>query len=130
MKRLDDILSDLLFGLLALVLLGAPWLFAAWEMWWFWLFVVLLFAATAVFGLRMILCSSLGTAHLRFTRPLRTALLASLPFLVYALIRFLQAEVFMDAEKSFLLFLTPWLLLLITLTVLPGRSLLVVPPAT
>jgi len=35
--------------------------------------------------------------------------LSCLPILVYALIRFLQAEVYMDAERSFLLFLLPFL---------------------
>ena len=35
---------------------------------------------------------------------------AFVPFLVYAFIRLFQAEVFMSAERSFLLFLTPFLL--------------------
>lgn len=95
----------------AMVVLAAPWFFAAWEMWYFWPFVVLLFVGLAFF------CCHLFCV-LRRGEPLmsdpcgfaRLAVAGFVPFLVYALIRALQARVYMHAERSFLLFLTPLVL--------------------
>lgn len=112
MQRLDGILGNLMTGLITLVALAAPWLFGAWETWWFWPFVGSLFAAAACFCGRLMLCARIGSGHVEFSRPVKAALWAYLPFLLYALIRALQAEVHLNAERSFLLHLTPVLLAL------------------
>jgi O-antigen ligase len=110
MKRLDDILRHLIFGTVTMVLLGAPWLFGAWEMWWFWPFAVCLFVAAGCLGVRCILSLGLGRRRLGLSGGAAMAAIAYLPFLLYALIRAVQADVRMDAERSFLLQLTPFLL--------------------
>ena len=42
------------FLLTAGAVLAAPWLFGAWESWWFWPFVVCLFASFFVFAVRLL----------------------------------------------------------------------------
>lgn len=120
MMQLDAILEKTLFGLVGLVLLAAPWLFGAWEMWFFWPFVVALFLATGCFAGRLMLSARLGVPRLAFSRTSRIAILAALPFLVYALIRAIQADVRMDAERSFLLHLTPFLIGVMIVTGISG----------
>lgn len=135
MKFADTVLSWTGFVLIGLTLLAAPWLFGAWEMWWFWPFAFLLFLATLILALRFILwrpatrdssARRATAAHSvidtrprpsRYEPPFRhvdrgavALLIGMLPFLGYAFIRFLQAPVYMDAERQFLLFLTPFLL--------------------
>jgi O-antigen ligase len=110
MKRLDAVLKWAGFGLTAVAVFAAPWFFGAWEMWWFWLFAVMIFGATACFTVRLLLTPALGRGRFHVSSPLLTAAAVCLPFLAYAFVRFLQARVFMDAERSFLLFLTPVLL--------------------
>ncbi len=136
MKFTDTVLSWTGFTLIGLTLLVAPWLFGSWEMWWFWPFAFLLFLATLTLALRFILWRpatsghsserraasahaviDTGPASNRRDTPLRhvdrrvvALLLGMLPFLGYAFVRFMQAPVFMDAERSFLLLLTPFLL--------------------
>ena len=110
MKRLDEICALLSFILVTVVLLAAPWLFGAWEMLWFWPCTVLVFAATAGFAVRLILSLGIGTGSLYLLRPALTAVLCYLPFLGYGLVRTVTADVFMDAERSFLRHLTPVLL--------------------
>ena len=112
MQRIDAIMGEILFGLLALIAIGSTWLFGAWENWWFWPFVTLIFVATACFAIRLILSAQLGTARLNFSNIVYTLILAWFPFLIYALIRAIQSDVPMDAERSFLLQLTPFLLAL------------------
>lgn len=119
MQRFDTIIGELLFGLLAFIAIGATWLFGAWENWWFWPFTTLILGATACFALRLILSAQLGTARLNLTALVYTLVLAWLPFLIYALFRALPTRVPMDAERSFLLHLTPFLLALITALGLP-----------
>jgi O-antigen ligase len=80
---------------------------------------ICLFAATLCLAIRMLIYT--GTQNNRdlsagerwrsaTKRPQNRLFFACLPFLIYALARFVTAEVFMDAERSFLLFLTPVLL--------------------
>jgi O-antigen ligase len=110
---MDERLAKTEFYLIAALLILAPWLFGAWEMWWFWPCALALFAATFVLGLRFL---QRGTPALRAEaahRSYRAIVFlqwAYVPFLVYAFIRFLQAPVFLDAQRSFLLFFTPFLL--------------------
>jgi O-antigen ligase len=110
MQRFDTIMREVLFGLLALIAIGSTWLFGAWENWWFWPFVTLIFVAGACFATRLMLSARLGTARLNFSTISFTLILAWLPFLLYTLIRTIQSDVPMDAERSFLLQLTPFLL--------------------
>ena len=115
----DRFLAGLGYALTAVVLFMAPWLFGAWEQWWFWPFAGGLFLASACFGGRLLLrAPSKSEPDLP---PLRSGLpgmltewhscagvlAALIPFLVYAAVRAAQADVFMGAERSFLLFLTP-----------------------
>lgn len=103
---------------IAIPLMAGPWLFGAWEMWYFWPLALFLFAGLAVHGVRLIVSAAAGPdphvhAHPDAVRriPLRwMALLALLPFAGYGAVRFLQADVYMDAERMYLLFLLPALL--------------------
>lgn len=119
MHDYSRILSWAGFAFIAFALFAAPWMFGAWEMWWFWPFAILIFTATLLFALRLLLNPHSPTfpinppplSGLRRARhsPL-TILIPYLVFLAYAFARLLQADVFMDAERSFLLFLTPFLI--------------------
>ncbi|MEI6167033.1 MAG: O-antigen ligase family protein [bacterium] len=119
MQRIDAIIGEGLFGLLALIAIGSTWLFGAWENWWFWPFITLIFTACAGFAIRLTLSARLGTARLNISSLIYTLLTIWLPFLLYALIRAIQTDVPMDAERSFLLQLTPFLLGLIAAVGLP-----------
>lgn len=121
MRALDVILGWSAFALVCLVTLAAPWFFGAWEMWWFWLFAACIFLATALFAVRLMLPGFPGLRRIRRPRAAAACALVYSAFLLYAAVRFLQAEVFMDAERSFLLFLTPFLLAGIIVTGF-GRS--------
>lgn len=110
MTRLEDILRLISVALASAALLVAPWFFGSWEMWWFWPFTGAIFAATAAFGLRMALSTRNDASRIEFGRSTRLLLFVWTPFIAYALIRAVQAHVFMDAERSFLLRLTPILL--------------------
>jgi O-antigen ligase len=111
-KLSESLLTRAAFAVLVLVLVGSPWMFAAWEMWIFWPFAVLLFIASLLTGVRL----TAGTDRTRRTgeraRPQDGAaavLWSTLPFLLYAAIRAIRVEVYMDAERSLLLFVTPLL---------------------
>lgn len=127
-KSLDRFLGWTGFSLLAVPILIGPWLFGAWEMWWFWPFACFIFAAALVFGVRLLLpganrepggvarragrTSALSASDspektFRNGRSRHLLVLSFLPFFAYALVCVFRAEVFMDAERSFLLFLTP-----------------------
>ncbi|MBN1672246.1 MAG: O-antigen ligase family protein [Kiritimatiellae bacterium] len=95
----------------AAVVLVAPWCLAAWEMWWFWPFAVGLFLGLLFFGVRLLLAAQSGERVFTGDRLLALrGVYGFLPFLGYASIRLFQADVLMDAERSFLLFLTPLVL--------------------
>jgi len=139
LKFLHVLLGWTGFIILSIVILVAPWLFGAWEMWWFWPFACAIFFATFLLGLRFVVLgmtsgrrkqtegspidlaeseeerngrSAYGFAlppSLKDSGVARLVVFSFLPFLVYGGLRAFQAEVFMDAERSFLLFLTPLL---------------------
>lgn len=109
MRQLDTITGHLVFAVLALALLGAPWLFGAWEAWYFWPFAGLIFLATAGLGVRLALSAYLGVQRLPLTTTVVRLVLWWLPFLAYAVIRGIQAPVRMDAERSVLLHVTAFL---------------------
>ncbi len=101
----------LFFALTALLILAAPWLFGAWEMWWFWPLTGVLFAAVLLFAVRLVFLGRGYPPRTPANRRLAKFLLAGwTPFVLYALIRYYQAPVYLDAERSFLLFVTPLLL--------------------
>jgi len=106
------------FLFLCLPVLLGPWLFGAWEMWWFWPFTLSIFISSLLFGLCLLLPESSpaeavqATSERTHTALRQGAVVALLyaVFLLYAAIRSLQADVRMEAERSFLLHLTPFLI--------------------
>ncbi|MDP6630892.1 MAG: O-antigen ligase family protein [Kiritimatiellia bacterium] len=128
MEQIKSIIGRVAFSLLATVVLVAPWLFGAWEVWWFWSFTAILFVSSALFGAQLLLesvhhevhtVSGTGSSQRRRRRKtgstdsqrrwLTVTLVACLAFLGYAALRLIQTPVFADAQRSFLLFLTPFL---------------------
>ncbi|MFO7535974.1 MAG: O-antigen ligase family protein [Kiritimatiellia bacterium] len=90
-------------------LLAGPWLFGAWESWWFWPLAALLFAAVTAFGVYMLDVEPLltGSSDRLLRRDVAPALLACGVFLIYGAIRLFLTPVYTDAERSVLLFLLP-----------------------
>lgn len=103
---------------LAAPLLLGPWLFGAWEFWWFWPLAACLLLATTLWGL-----SLLGRPESAGAIPPAAGWLIALwlPFFVYAACRWPQARVIMDAQRSFLLFALPALVALLTAATLDAR---------
>jgi len=116
----SDALHAVGFWLAGAVALVSPWLFASWEMWWFWSVCTVLCVALAASGA----ATMLDEAYLRPNHQLdphhrhvparAVAFLASCaPFLVYALARAAHPSgrgspiVAMESERSLLLFFTP-----------------------
>ena len=123
-----DILHAVGFWLAGAVALVSPWLFASWEMWWFWLVCVVLCAALAASGAATVLDEAFLRPnhrlepHHRHVPARAVAFLAScVPFLAYALARAARPSgggsplVAMEGERSLLLFLTPLALSLVHL---------------
>ena len=106
--------SRLSFFFVALPVLLGPWLFGAWEQWWFWPLAVSVFCAGICLGLAQLRALLPGDAgQPGGTRVRGLCALSLLPFLLYALGRGLHAEVAMTAERSGLLFLTPLIVALV-----------------
>jgi len=111
---LDKTLAWCSFVVVCLVVLVSPWFFGAWEMWWFWPFTTLLFVASLLCSIRVVLGLGILKKHrLQFSPASIVAACSSAVFLAYAFVRMRQAPVFMDAERSFLLFFTPFILALL-----------------
>ena len=110
MALLFKFLSQASFTCITSVVILSPWVFSAWEMWFFWPFVVLIFISLLFFSLKLVL-SAWSDEPVSNRGKLKIVVVMSwLIFLAYAFARFAQADVYMDAERSFLLFLTPFLL--------------------
>lgn len=112
---MDPFLCSLAFVFLTTAVLVSPWFFAAWEMWWFWPFAVLIFLSAAAFALRLVIRTLLrrndaSVAAEGNNRGRLGVLILYCLFLLYVGGRCLTAEVFLDAERSLLLFLTPLLI--------------------
>jgi O-antigen ligase len=113
-NTIEKVLGWAAFTLLSVAILIGPWFFGAKEMWWRWGFTTVLVLVALVSGVRLLFA---GAASLWLERPRNLLagkrsrplllLVAFVPFLVYAAVRCLQADVYMDAERSFLLFLLP-----------------------
>ncbi len=107
MAKLGTILDWLMFALVSVVVFASPWIFGGWEQWWFWPFSTLICTALAIFLLRVLVTPSLLKLERSDGRQLLLGLLWVIPFLLYAGVRAVQAEVTVSAERSFLLFLYP-----------------------
>ena len=110
LKNIDNILSWISFSLLLFAVVVSPWFFGAWEMWWFWPFTTIIFTSTFFFALRLLIIRKEKISDYSLFSDVGLSILSFSVFLIYVAIRFLHAEVFMDAERSFLLFLTPFLI--------------------
>lgn len=118
MRLLDRILGWAGFTCIAIVVLLSPWAFGAWEMWWFWPFATCIFLATAILGAELLVRTFTEDEEDRDRRPvdwqdlmrLRAILVGCfLCALSYAFARASNTPVRMDAERSVLLLLTPFL---------------------
>lgn len=87
----------------ALAVVVGPWFFGAWEMVWFWLFAGLLSLAILLQGIRMLVKSPVLLSSSLLVSPEIKIAFLTLPFLVYAVVRWAMTPVFMDAERSVLL---------------------------
>lgn len=70
----------------------------------------MIFTVGLLLGIRLLLTAERPRGDHSSHTGRQALLLLPLPFLFYALIRSITAPVFMDAERSILLFITPWLL--------------------
>lgn len=137
-NRLILLFHKLSFCCVCGVAILGPWAFSAWEMWWFWPIALLLFAGVAFAGIgsiiEMVINSSYGdtapeSGYFLFGRRKLVMLLSICPFVIYAVIRFVfhsDAEhqfVYMDGERSLLLFMTPVLLAITMLLVCTRKRL-------
>lgn len=101
LKVLRLIIQWALIGVLLLCACVAPWFFGAWEMWWFWPFVVVLAAGCIFAGLAFVL------GDVSFSRQGIWALCMCLPFCLYILLRWWFLDVvFLDAQRAILLHVT------------------------
>ena len=98
----------LAFGLMGGVVVLAPWFYGAWEMWGFWPFVVVLCLVMALLGVGWLLAPAVAASSFALGACERLAL-AFIPFLAYAVGRACFGVVWMDAERTVLLFVTPLL---------------------
>lgn len=122
--RFDRLLDWSSFAAASAATLAAPWFFGAWEQWWFWPFTCLILAASLLLVIRFATGSVPVPGAL--SSPGRSGAIAAglwACFLAYALARAAGADVFMDAERSFLLFLTPALLFAVIALGFSGRQL-------
>ena len=110
MKRLDAVLSWLLFALLSTTVFGGLWLFGAWEVWWFWPFSTLLFISFAVFLLRSLLRPSVYRMVDDEGRILLLGFGCVCPFLGYVFFRAFGTDVVDPAIRSVLMFVQPVLI--------------------
>ena len=106
--KVDRSLGWAVFAAVAMPVLAGPWLFGGWETWYFWPLCGLLFASLVASGLRLVLAPSGDRVAARAPDRLAIAVwIAASLTLLYVAIRFVQSPVYLDAERSFLLFLMP-----------------------
>lgn len=128
-SEVDRILQRTSFLLSATVAIAGPWLFGAWEPWWFWVFATCLFLSLFLSGVGMVLrgvaqheseeATSTSSGSLcpqsdegssadgPGAGGSRVVVAVATAALVYVFIRNLQVPVRLDAERSLLLFLLP-----------------------
>lgn len=110
-------MQKLIIILTTFSVLLAPWLFGAWESWWFWSFTMLIFLAGALFGVQQLLAlrttrqepsetSTLNEEHQVWLRRQRNLVLMCLPMIIYGAWSLTRPIAYMLAERSWLLFVT------------------------
>ena len=96
-QLIDAILRWMTFGAAGIAVFTGPWFFGAWEVWWFWPFVVVICVGTLTAGLRLLLSpSTIGTVPGRVW----IAGGAMLPFIVYAVVRMFLADVYVKSKSK------------------------------
>ncbi len=103
------------FVLVSLTILVGPWVFGTWEAWHFWPAATLIFVSAFAFAIRLLLkayrAEIFGRSNWRPSggpgKSVQAGFLFYTVFLAYAFLRAMRSEVHTDAERSFLLFLTP-----------------------
>lgn len=118
MYSFDKALAWMSFCLVSICIMVGPWIFGAWEAWFFWPLVTLIFLSTFAFSLRLFLkayrAEVFGRAKWRNSstsaKIIRIGFLSYAVFLIYAFVRAMTSEVYVDAERSFLMLLTPFLI--------------------
>ena len=98
----DAVLRWTAFACVGTAVLAGPWLFGAWEAWWFWPFVAAIWIAVAAMGLQLALVGAKGGE----CKTALIALASCVPFLMYGWGRTLSTDVVMDAQRSLLLHTT------------------------
>ncbi len=107
-REMNRLFQILMYACVFTVVVAAPWLFGAWEMWWFWPFAGLIFLGTACCGFLMM--SGWRDGKSLFSSRARWVVMAFAPFLAYAWTQSCRTAVWQDAERSFMLHLTAFLL--------------------
>ena len=112
--RNSNPISNFSIVLVSIAIVVGPWMFGAWETWWFWPFAVCIFLSGGSFAFRWFDGKHLvREAGWRGSEMLKVAVLGFLVLILYAAVRMLQAEVHTTAERSFLLMLTPFVIALV-----------------
>jgi hypothetical protein len=115
LKSLNHILSWLIWATLLPPLVLGPWLFAAWEGWWFWPFAACIALGSALGGLRWALSLESPSLPHALRSYLWTAVGAIAIALGYLTIRAIQTPVLYDAQRHLLLFVLPLAVGLLTI---------------
>ncbi len=115
MKSLNNGLSWLIWATLLPPLVAGPWLFAAWEGWWFWPLTACITTSLLIGALRLITTSGGPTAPPATRGLLGAALVTGLVTLLYLVSRALHTSVVYDAQRHLLLFLLPLAIGLLTI---------------
>ena len=106
-ERIANAADAARFWLLAGVLVTGPWLFGAWEWWWFALHLIPI-ACTALLGGVALIVRAPVVPLRDLLRAPHVIWVSALPFLVYATVRTVQAPVPMDAWKMLLIHVSAW----------------------
>lgn len=132
MKRKDALLQKLSYAFTLAAVLAGPWFFGSWEMWWFWPFMACIFLGAFFTALHAALAAFSEDTGLHppgpaedtgdsalWRRRQTTCFLLFIPFVAYSAWHLITSEVFVSAERSLLLIVSP---LLLGLTVTTGLN--------
>ena len=114
MKSFNHILAWLIWATLLPPLVAGPWLFAAWEGWWFWPLTACIAASSLLGGIRLATSSGHPTPPPPARKALFVALGTGLVALGYLTLRALHTPVSYDAQRHLLLILLPLAIALLT----------------
>lgn len=105
----SSLLAGMAFVLFVIPILAGPWLFGAWELWWFWPLATLMFLAAALYAVIGIGKRSQDEAGTNLLTEIGLWI-SLIPFLLYLVVRCFQSPVWQDAERALLLHLLPVLI--------------------